>query len=394
MFAVLGVALVLGRVPVPGTGPFGYASWARNLVIVALAGHLLGAPGLRLRRSKLGTALVAYAVTAALSVAANHGSYGDLRMLAAGVGVFFVAKALAAPPRAPTALLDWLGAVAVGIVLREIVTDPSVLLLRESARTNLATDHPNTLGFAFAVLVPLFLGAVARGAAARRAAFFAAAACFGAAATYSRAAWIGIALGAGATAVTWRTPRRLGTAAHLGLLATAVLLVLALFGAAVLILSMERGESDQQRLRIIEASLTLFREHWPFGVGFGTKNLERVFPSRYIELFGASLFLFHSHNLYVDALVGTGLVGTAAAAWLVVRLAALARLALLLPEWALSRPEAMSFAAAIAVFLLLALADMPFYHGRLTLLVAVALAYIEIRIEGAQAGIAAGAASP
>jgi O-antigen ligase len=394
MFAVLAVALVLERVPLPGGDSFGYASWARNLVIVALVGHALGATGLRMRRSPIGDALLAYTAAASLSVAVARGSFGDVRMLAAGVGVFFVARALGAPPRTPTVLLDWLGAVVVGIALRELVANPSILLLRETARTNLVTDHPNTLGFALAFLFPLFLGASANRKEGARAAFYAVAAGFVTAATYSRAAWIGIALGATAIAAASEASRRFAGTARRPLPAIATLLAFSLVAAAVLAVSMERGESDQQRLRIIETSLTLFREHWPFGVGFGTKNLERVFPSRYIELFGASLFLFHSHNLYVDALVGTGVVGLLAAGWLVLRLAATARRALLLPANALSRPAATSFAVALAVFLLLGLADMPFYHGRLTILIAVGLAYVELGIDSARAYVADGKASP
>ena len=88
-----------------------------------------------------------------------------------------------------------------------------------------------------------------------------------------------------------------------------------LFGAALIAalgavasLSLERSEADLQRLRILRTSLVLFSEHWPLGVGFGIENLRRVFPARYIELYGSSLFLFHSHNMYVEFLVGTGVL--------------------------------------------------------------------------------------
>jgi O-antigen ligase len=376
-FVVLGAALVTGRLPLPWGESFGYGSWARNVVLVALAARWLGGAALPLRPSPLGWALLAYAAVAALSVAANRGSWSDARMLAVGVGIFFTARAIGARARSPTWLLDWLGAVVVGIVAREILADPLVLLLRESARDTLATDHPNTLGYALAVLAPLFIGASAAGPAARRAALYAVATCFGAAATYSRAAWLAIALAIAVIATIGR-PRgeraRRGTAAWVAIGLTVAVAI------AVGYLSLGRGAGDQQRLRIIAASLTLFREHWLLGVGFGSKNLSLVFPSRYIELFGASLFLFHSHNLYVDALVGTGVVGALAAAWLVLRLASLARRAMAPPAHAVTRSEGASFAAAIGAFLFLGLADMPFYHGRLTILVAVALAHVDLRV--------------
>jgi O-antigen ligase len=384
MLAVLGVALVLGRVPLPGGDSFGFGSFARNVVIAAAVAHLVRAPGLRMSLSPLGTALLAYAAAAWLSVLVNGGSTSDVRSLATGVGLFFVTRALAATPWAWGRLLDGLGLVATGIALRELVSDPLLLLLRESGRGSLVTDHPNTLGFALALLLPLFLAAVVTGQPARRprAALYAAAAAFGVLVTFSRAAWLASAVSAIAiaTAASRQRLRSAITAALAGLpLAIAV-------AAAVSQMSLGRGEADRQRLRIIEASLTLFREHWPLGVGFGVKNLERLFPGRYIELYGSSLFLFHSHNFYVDALTGTGVIGAAATIWLVVRLVGLARRARRAEGDGLSHVESVAFAAAIATFLAIGLVDMPFYHARLTILFAVAFALVERRVELAEEG--------
>lgn len=379
LFALLAVALPLGRFPLPGGESFSYNSLARNLVVVAILGHLVGARGLKLERSPVGTALLAFLAAAALSCAVNRGWWGDLRGFASAVGVFFVARAFASSPAGARRVFHWLGIVAVGIVLREIAADPGILALRESARENLVTDHPNTLGFLFALLVPLFLGRLDRGPDRGAALLYAAVSVVGVAITFSRSAWLALTLALVATglAAGARGGRRLpSTAATLAGLGAAVAM-----GLVVAWLSAGRGEADAQRLRIMETSLSLFREHPLFGVGFGSRNLRTWFPARYIELYGESLFLFHSHNLAVDALVGSGIAGGATAAWLAWRLVGLLR-----RSWqgvGLTRVEATSLAASVGVFLALCLVDMPFYHGRLTFLFTIAWAWIERRVESA-----------
>lgn len=381
LFALLAMALPLGRFPLPGGESFSYNSLARNLVIVALLGHLLGARGLRLDRSPIGTALLAWLAAATLSCAANRGWWGDLRGFAAAVGVFFFARAVAATEPGARRVFHWLGVVAVGIVLREIVADPGILALRESARENLVTDHPNTLGFLFALLAPLFLGRLDRGPDRGAAILYAVFSFVGVAITFSRSAWLAltlalVAMGIAAGARGGRAlPSRRALLA--GLVATLAM------GLVVAWLSTGRGEADAQRLRIMETSLSLFREHPVFGVGFGSRNLRTWFPARYIELFGESLFLFHSHNLAIDALAGSGIAGGVAAAWLVGTLLAALRRAWRAPG--LTRVEAASLAASIGAFLALCLVDMPFYHGRLTFLFVVAWAWIERRVEAASA---------
>ena len=379
LFALLAVALPLGRFPLPGGESFSYNSLARNLVVVGAIGHLVGARGLRFERSPVGTALLAWLAAAALSCAANRGWWGDLRGFAAAVGVFFVARAFAATEPGERRVFHWLGLVAVGIVLREIAADPGILALRESARENLVTDHPNTLGFLFALLAPLFLGRLERGPDHGAALLYAAFSVVGVAITFSRSAWLALTLALVATALAAgvRGGRRLpSTAVTLAGLAAAIAMAL-----VVAWLSAGRGEADAQRLRIMETSLSLFRDHPFFGVGFGSRNLRTWFPARYIELFGESLFLFHSHNFAIDAVTGCGIAGGIAAGWLVWRLLGLARRAW--RDVAPTRVEAVSLAASIGVFLALCLVDMPFYHGRLTFLFTVAWAWIERRVEGA-----------
>ena len=69
-----------------------------------------------------------------------------------------------------------------------------------------------------------------------------------------------------------------------------------------------RTEADLQRLRILNASLSLFRDHWLVGVGFGGPNFKDAFQRVTSRCTASGLFLFHSHNTVVDVLACTGLV--------------------------------------------------------------------------------------
>jgi O-antigen ligase len=378
-FAAFGVLLLVGRVHLPGGESFGYNSFARNLVVFVLAGVLLRADGLRLVRSRIGPALIGFLAAAALSIAVNRGGWGDFRLLATALGIFYVARILASEERGERWLFHWLGLLTVGVLLREVLHNPAILTLRESYRVGLVTDHANTLGFALAMLTPIFLAGTVRSDRRWAAWAYAACSCIVVVITFSRSAWLALAFGVVALALATRNRRVAVGAVATGVVATAAV------AAATGYLSLGRTEADLQRLRIIEASMTLFREHPLVGIGFGIRNLERLFPVRYLELYGESLFLFHSHNLYVDVLTGTGVIGAVAAAVLLVTLAGVAWLGVVRARGAERRLEAVAYVISVGMFLLVGFVDMPFYHGRLVFLLAVVWAMMEraARIEAA-----------
>jgi O-antigen ligase len=370
-FGTFGFVLLLGRVHLPGGDSFGYNSFARNLVVFVLLGVLVRAPGIALKRSRIGIALLAFLLVAALSIAVNHGSWGDFRILATALGMLYVARIFGDARSGAYWLFHWLGLFTVGVVVREVAHNPFVLTLRESYRLALVTDHANTLGFALAMLAPIFLAGTMRDDRRRSAWAYAAFSAVGVLITFSRAAWLALALGVVTMALATRTRR-----VALGALAAAVVATGAV-AAATGYLSLGRTEADSQRLRIIEASMSLFREHWLFGIGFGIRNLEELFPARYLELYGESLFLFHSHNFYVDLLTGTGVLGAAAALFLLATLIVVAGRGVLEKRSAPGRLEAVGYATSVGIFLLVSFVDMPFYHGRLVFLLAVVWAMME-----------------
>lgn len=371
--AALAVAFLLGRLPLPEPLDISYRGCARIVALLFLGGALAGAPGVALSRSRVGAALLGLALAATASVAAAGGRTAAVGALWTALGVFHAVRAVAMDERGRRRLLHGLGIVCVGVLARELWHEPLLLMMREQHRHALATDHPNTLGFALALVLPVLLAATARRSLRAPACVYVACATAVLLATFSRAAWLGLAGAILALAFATRPPHPRLHGAHRARISSRARTELALVAAAVLVLavgvvSLDRSGGDTQRLRILGTSWSLFREHWPLGVGFGSGNLEPLFPVRYLERNGESLFLFHSHDLYVDLLTGSGVTGGVAALALFATIAAVAWRALCAARHRASRAEATGYATSLGVFLAIGVVDTPLYHGRLLLL--------------------------
>lgn len=384
--AILGVALLFRRIPLPGGLDFGYRSWARNVALLVLVGTLAGAPGVVLARSRIAAALLGLTLVATASVVSAGGRTTAVSTLWVALGVFHAARAVATDERGRVRLLHGLGLLCVAVLARELWHEPLLLLLREERRHALVTDHPNTLGFAMALLVPVLLGAAARRHLRAAACLYAAAGSAVLLATFSRAAWLALGGAVLALALATLSPRagrghlrgkRPSSRARVEIAALAALVLLLAAG----MLSRDRAGGDAQRLRILDTSWSIFLEHWPLGVGFGSGNLELHFPARYLERHGESLFLFHSHDLYLDVLTGAGVAGGIAALALLTSLARVAWQGLAAATHRAARLEAAGHATALGVFLLLGLVDTPLYHGRLLLLTVVLWAMLDASTE-------------
>lgn len=352
-------AIVFDRVYLPLGIEFGSRSFARNVGLYLVLGVLIGARGMPRFRSALLWPLLLFLVTATLSVAMAGSRWGDVNSLGAMLVLFAGARSIASTREGRDWLFHWLGLLTATIVALEVVQNPSILQLREELRGTTVTAHPNTLGVLFALLGPLFFASIRSDTKPLPAALYAATTVLGASFTFSRLAWSSLLLGGLAIALAGRSQRQ-------RVLFASGLLAVLLVGGAIAYLSLGRSEADWQRLRIIYTSLTLFQEHSLFGVGFGTGNLAQLFPARYVELYGSDLFLFHSHNMYVDVLVGTGMLGAAAFCWFIWRLGQVAQRCV---EAGRLRPElrlrAAGFAATVLVFLFIGVGDMPLYHAKI-----------------------------
>jgi O-antigen ligase len=384
------VTIVLDRFPLPWGDSFSFRSLARNVAILVFVGHLAGAPSLRLARAALAAPLLAYLAAAVLSVAINGEVWGEVRLLGTTVAFYVATRAIAAHRPGSMQLLHWLGVLVVVQLGRELWNQPALLLLREDLRNTLVTDHPNSVGYTLAVLLPLLLGVALKPRGGTLPKLYALVVPVGLLMTFSRSAWATAALGVLVMALALR--RRARTARQTAILFGAVALV-AIVVVSIVSLSSTRTEADLQRLRIFNASLSLFRDHWLVGVGFGGPNFKDAFPARYLEMYGEGLFLFHSHNTVIDVLACTGLVGAAAASWLVWRLGRLALRALRAAPAAVSS-EGIGMAVSIAVFLAMGVFDVPATHPKLMLIFAAALAFIETRTGELERERAAAATQP
>jgi O-antigen ligase len=385
-FFFLIAVLVPGRVPLPGGGSIGFKSLARNVAVAVLIGAWLRADGLVLLRSRLVAPLAGLALAAWASVLVNAGAAGDARYLVVVIGVFYAARLLAAGRGGHDLLFHWLGAFAIATVAAELLWNPSLLELDPAMRDTLRFTHPNSLGGSLAVMLPVFAAALLDDRHPFAGALYVAAAALGIALSFSRSGLLASVVAVVLVVAGRRTPLPLVKRPwRLAGVAVAAM-------AAVAWLSLDRGEADSQRLRILNASLSLFAEHPLLGIGFGIENLRRVFPARYIELYGQSLFLFHSHNMYVEALVAMGFAGALALAWLVVRLATLAidvRRRAVSPG---ERASASGLAASVAAFLLLGATDSLFYQAQTMIAVAVVWAILDDRCAGPPEPVRAGTA--
>ena len=293
-----------------------YKSLARGVSIAwaVVLLHPAGRRALPYRRHPSDVPLIAFFAAAALSVLFGGGHWGDVRNLAAAIGLAFLCRSLFAPPARRPLFVHDLGGLVALVLAREIVTRPEVLRLDELGRYGLVTANPNVLGFLFAMVAPIFLGEVlaARHVGAQRrsaaAATYYLLAVLGVLVTFSRTAAIGLA--AGTFLVALATRRR---AAAIALVAVAA--VLFLIAQRPDRWTATRAPGDADRLRIIRTSLSLAVEHPLLGIGFGINNLEERFPDRFEALYGERIFRFHSANQLVDLLVGTGVIGTTLALW-------------------------------------------------------------------------------
>ena len=375
LFVLLVPAIVVGRITLIGNVGAGFRSLTRNFVVLVLAGAVLGVPGIRIRRSSLAVPLLTFLAAVSLATAWNNGHFGEVRLLVLAATLFVACRALVSDQRTSAVLFHWLGLYVVASVAAEVITRPELLLFQPWLRDQLVYIHPNTLGGILAILLPLFVAAAIRSSHRLAACVYALASLIGIGLSFSRAAWLAAAVGAAVfTIARRRGPRRAGALAAPigGLLAT---------GLVAGLLSIGRSGADWQRLRILETSLSLFREHWLLGIGYGIANLSEQFPPRYVERYGQSLFLFHSHNLYVDLLVGTGLVGAAAGLWLLWRMTATALETRALARSDAERNEAAGYVTAAVLILFLGLTDSLFYHSQVMVIFGVLWALIEARVQ-------------
>ncbi len=119
--------------------------------------------------------------------------------------------------------------------------------------------------------------------------------------TSSRGAWLGVML-ALAIFIVLRDKRLVA----LGLIGLAFLPFVIPDSIINRMMSIGQDSSSLSRLSIWFGSLNIVKDYWPSGVGIGTEAFRVTYPS--YSLPGAE-YALHAHNLYIQILVETGILG-------------------------------------------------------------------------------------
>jgi O-antigen ligase len=254
-----------------------------------------------------------------------------------------------------------LGLLPLLLVVRGLTDDPSVLNLSLEHRFGYPVDHPNTAGYLFAMSVPLgvYVAMMQTGWRCGLSAFSCAAQTFALVLTFSRGAWLGWT-----TAMLYFT---LSVGKWKELTVMAVLALGCVFISPSIqerIASVSRPHDDlamRERLQRLTSSLQLGTDNPILGIGYGRGRLREALPRYFQGTLLEGSPVLHTHNVYVEIFVGTGVVGLLAFLWLLadtlVRLLRAAHRS----EGA-ARYLGLALAASWIAALVAGLGDIPFFH--------------------------------
>jgi O-antigen ligase len=198
--------------------------------------------------------------------------------------------------------------------------------------------------------------------------------CMALALTYSRGAWLGGGAAMVFLAATMNRRREVAAIIILtGLTATFVTPLQTRFST---LLDPQSDFAITDRLQVIHAALTLAVANPVLGVGYGRDRLREGLIESQLEM----RRIAHTHNVYVELLATTGLLGLGAFLWLICG-AFYQALSHSMNREAPNRPAQLGIAAAWIAFAVTGLGDVPFYHHetRIFFFSLVALTYLYTR---------------
>lgn len=321
-------------------------------------------------------ALFLFFVIVTVSLLPNFRFAGDYRYFAFACAHALMVADLFATPARQKWLLYALGVVPLVLVVRGFIHDPTVFSFAVASRFGFPLDHPNTAGYLLSMSVPLcLLAASAERGWWRGLAFVSFAAQLPALLlTYSRGAWLGSSVAMVFLAVTMK--RRREVAAILILTALVATFVTPLQSRFSTLLSPRSDLSIMDRLQVIDATLKLALANPVLGVGYGRDRLREGLRESRLEM----RRIAHTHNVYVELLATTGLLGLGAFLWLICG-AFYQALRHSINREAPNRSAQLGIAATWIAFAVTGLGDVPFYHHetRIFFFSLVALTYLYAR---------------
>jgi O-antigen ligase len=280
----------------------------------------------------------------------------------------------------PKLLLRLLGVLPGLLVVRGIMTDPSVLSLTQMNRFGFPLAHPNIAGYVFSVGIPLAIAVLTneRGWLRGLGGFSLGAEFVGLILTYSRTAWAACVVSLLGLGVMDKGVRRV--ILILGLIGFVLLVTVGPLRSRLLsLLEVTKDADDLWRLQAMVHAVYLGLERPLLGHGYGRDHLRSGLRARYPD-FANQGFIPHSHSVYSELLAGTGFLGLGAFVWFLgstlVRLLQGARGEQLQQKKLLY----LCFASSLVAVIIFGVGDVPFYNHDPRLLFFTLLALIHLHL--------------
>lgn len=236
-------------------------------------------------------------------------------------------------------------------------------------------DNPNVLGEYLVLLIPVMIAAIWKAKTNGQKTIYTGlllilAACL--IFTWSRGAWLGVFLAIAIFLLIM--DKRWSLLAVLGLCLIPVFLTSdSAIANRLLSIGNTTDTSTAYRVSIWRASVTMLKDFWLSGIGPGSDAFSMIYPK--YALAGAN-FALHSHNLFLQLCVETGICGIVAFFALII---AFIRQSFALPIYqkrsCMSSAIAIAFAAGMIGFLFQGLTDNVWYNYKMVLLFWIVLAF-------------------
>lgn len=254
-----------------------------------------------------------------------------------------------------------LGVFPLIFVIRGLAHDPLIFSFNLSRRFGYPMDHPNTAGYLLAMSLPLCVAVaiMTPGWLRGLALLSVGSQAFALILTFSRAAWVGLTVSMLFLAVTIKKWLYLGFLG--GLLIGCVLVFPSIQDRLASVTRPQKDSSIRDRLQLLTSSLRLGMENPVRGVGYGRGRLKESLRPRLQGTVLESSPIWHTHNVYVELFVETGIFGLVTFLWLMgMTLLRVSRTA----RRSDGAEEILGFAIAASwiAAMVAGLGDVPFYH--------------------------------
>jgi O-antigen ligase len=315
------------------------------------------------------------------SVLSKFDHFDDYRYFLFAFGHYLMILNIFQDERRQFLLYYLLGTTPGFLLLRGVITEPSVLSLSLGSRFAYPLDHANTAGYLFAMSIPLALVIVVRKKLWLR--LLAGLSLLGQftalTLTFSRTAWIACGTALFSSCIVARRLRAF----------VAVVAIVGLVGLGASseirerVWSLTDALKDPRviwRVEVMAAAITVGLDKPVLGNGYGRGHLRAALTEKRPE-FVKQQYVSHTHNLYTELVSGVGLLGLVIFLWV---LGSAARQSLQgarteMPKDTSSGAMAIGLFGSLVAFIVGGLGDVAFYHHETRIFFFTLLALIHLR---------------